>query len=59
MDTKIRERMRKFYNVIIDFDEDKAYKLKEFIEESRRLAKISEVPEEVKKVEHEEEEEEE
>ena len=59
MDTKIRERMRKFYNVIIDFDEDKAFKLKEFIEESRRLAKISEVPEEVRKVEYGEEEEEE
>lgn len=44
---RTRERIKEFYKLVIDFTEDKAKHLKEFIQESRRLVNVTELPEEV------------
>lgn len=44
---RTRERVKDFYRLIIDFNEDKAKDLKKFIEESRKMVNVAELPEEV------------
>ncbi|MBC7121836.1 MAG: metal-dependent transcriptional regulator, partial [Pseudothermotoga sp.] len=44
---RTRERIKDFYRLIIDFSEDKAKELREFIEESRKLVNAPTLPEEV------------
>lgn len=60
---RTRERIKEFYKLVIDFKEDQANELRKFIEESRKLVNVTELPEDVledlKALEREPEEEEE
>lgn len=57
LDTKTRERFKRFYDIMVNFDESKVQELKEFLEESRRLVNVQEIPEEARIMEEDEEEE--
>jgi len=57
LDSKTRSRFKKFYDIMINFDENKVGELKAFLEESRQLVNVKEIPEEAKRIEEEEEEE--
>ncbi|PLV59229.1 metal-dependent transcriptional regulator [Thermotoga sp. KOL6] len=56
LDTKTRSRFKKFYDIMVNFDESKVQELKEFLEESKRIVNVQEIPEEAKNIEEEEEE---
>ncbi len=57
LDTKTRERFKRFYDIMVNFDESKVQELKEFLEESRRLVNVQEIPEEARIMEEDEKEE--
>ncbi|HEY8542420.1 MAG TPA: metal-dependent transcriptional regulator [Pseudothermotoga sp.] len=44
---RARERVKEFYRLILDFDETKAKDLRKFIEESRKLVNVEQLPQEV------------
>ncbi|PLV56642.1 metal-dependent transcriptional regulator [Thermotoga sp. SG1] len=57
LDARTRSRFKKFYDIMVNFDESRVQELKEFLEESKRIVNVQEIPEEAKKIEEEEEEE--